>query len=83
MTCMRIEHGFLCGPDDVVNLEPFGAHVWMTWHHYMGPTFYRSESLIKPIHWPSKKTWGAFGKWQASRERERTDKEMRDERKNV
>jgi hypothetical protein len=68
MACIRIEHGFLCGPDDFVNMEPFGAHVWMSWHHYLGPTFYRSEAMIKPILVPSKKTWDAFGKWRESKE---------------
>jgi hypothetical protein len=64
MSCVKIESGWLCGPDDIVNLEAFGAKVWMEWHHYLGPTFYRSEGMIKPILTPSKKTWDAFGKWQ-------------------
>jgi hypothetical protein len=64
MACVRIKDGFVCGPDDFVNLEQYGARVWMSWHHYMGPTFYRSEAAIKPIYTPSKKTWDAFGKWQ-------------------
>ncbi len=63
MTCTRIEHGFLCGPDAFVNLAPLGAKVWLSWHRHMGPTFYRSEAAIKPILSPSQKTWDAFGRW--------------------
>lgn len=64
MNCIIIEHGFICGDDDFVNLAPYGAKVWVSWHHYLGPTFYRSESAIKPIVVPSKKTWAAFEKWR-------------------
>lgn len=64
MTCTKIEHGFICGPDAFVDLSPYGAKVWMSWHHYTGPLFYRSEAAIKPIVWPSKKTWDAFEKWR-------------------
>ena len=68
MACIRIERGYLCGPDDFVNMEPYGANVWMSWHHYHGPTFYRSEAAIKPILVPSKKTWDAFNLWFEERE---------------
>jgi hypothetical protein len=64
MTCYRIGKGFICTSDNVVNLKPYGANIWMEWHHYMGPTFFRSENRIKPIYYPSKKTWQAFYKWQ-------------------
>lgn len=67
MTCTRIKNGVVCGPDMIVNLSAYGASVWMSWHHYMGPTFYRSESMIKPIIHPSKKTWDAFGRWDDAR----------------
>lgn len=67
MACVRIEHGFICGPDDFVDMSPFGAKVWMEWHHYLGPTFYRSEAAIKPIIVPSRKTWTAFEAWQSSK----------------
>lgn len=66
MGCIRIEHGFICEADDFVNLAPFGSKVWMSWHHYLGPTFYRSESAIKQIESPSKKTWDAFYKWHST-----------------
>ena len=70
MTCVRIVGGFLCGPDDFVNLENYGAHVWVEWHHYTGPTFFRSENRIKPIGSPSKKTWDAFQRWLDKKQRE-------------
>lgn len=65
MACIQVEYGFICGPDDFVNLSPFGANIWMSWHHYHGPTFYRSESAIKTIKTPSRKTWNAFRKWHS------------------
>ena len=67
MACVRIESGFLCGSDDFVNLDQFGAKIWMSWHNYLGCTFYRSEAAIKPIVVPSKKTWLAFERWLQGR----------------
>ena len=64
MSCRQIGNAIICGPDKSVNLKPFGANVWMEWHHYMGPVFYRSEAMIKPIVYPSKKTWKAFEAWK-------------------
>jgi len=61
MTC-----GVLCVPNAFVSLEPFGAKVWCEMHSYLGPTFFRSESAIKPIDTPSRKTWKAFDAWQES-----------------
>ena len=65
MGCIRIEHGFICGDDDFVDLSPFGSFVWMSWHRYHGPTFYRSKNAIKAIETPSSKTWKAFEKWRS------------------
>lgn len=70
MTCIRIEHGFVCGEDDFVDLRKYGAHIWLSWHHYHGPTFYRSKNAIKPIVAPSKKTWDAFQAWLKEKENE-------------
>lgn len=67
MTCIRIEHGFVCGEDDFVDLRKYGAHIWLSWHHYHGPTFYKSKNAIKPIIVPSKKTWDAFQRWLDNR----------------
>ena len=68
MGCIQIEHGFICGPDDFVDLTKFGAKVWVSWHNYLGPTFYRSKAAIKPIITPGKKTWLAFGLWRLSKD---------------
>jgi len=64
MTCIPIKDGFVCMDDDFVDLSPYGSKVWMSYHRYCGPTFYRSKACIKPIFYPSRKTWDAFGKWQ-------------------
>jgi hypothetical protein len=43
MTCYRIPNGFVCvSPSYRLRLED-GAHVFMAWHHYCGPTFYRDK----------------------------------------
>lgn len=69
MTCHMGTAGvnvIVCGPDNFVSLESFGAKVWCEYHKYLGPTFYRSENAIKPIDRPSRKTWDAFQKWRDS-----------------
>ncbi len=63
MTRIKNGHGFICGPDKIVDLTKFGAKVWVIYYNYMRPTFYRSKSIIKPIQYPSRKTWEAFDKW--------------------
>jgi hypothetical protein len=63
MGCIKIKDGFICGPDSIVDLSRYGAHVWMEWHS-LGPIFFRSESRIKPIVVPSKKTWDAYDRWR-------------------
>ena len=63
MACIPIKNGVVCIVDSFVDLSPFGAKVWMTYHNYCGPTFYRSKNCITPIDVPSQKTWDAFGKW--------------------
>jgi hypothetical protein len=67
MTCIPIKNGVVCCHDDFVNLAPYGAKVWMSWHNYLGPVFYRSKNAIKQIDVPSQKTWDAFGKWHKQR----------------
>lgn len=64
MSCTRIGNGIVCGPDAFVNLAPYGAKVWMEWHNYMGPVFFRSQNMIAEIQNPSRKTWKAFEAWQ-------------------
>lgn len=63
MTCHFGNGIVICTADRFVSLEPYGAKVWCEFHNYLGPTFYRSENAIKPIEWPSRKTWDAFGRW--------------------
>ena len=66
MACTRIKSGFLCVVGNSVDMEPFGEKIWMRWHNYLGPTFYRSKSMIKPIINPSRKTWKAFDAWKST-----------------
>lgn len=69
MSCIPIKNGFICTMiDKVVDMEPYGSKVWMEWHRYLGPIFYRSINMITPIRIPSKKTWDAFEKWQKENE---------------
>ena len=56
--------GHICHGDHWLSLEPYGAKVWCDDHNYLGPTFYRSESAIKVIDNPSRKTWKAYSKWR-------------------
>ena len=64
MSCIVTPNAIICAPKHwCVPLESFGSRVWMEYHTYLGPTFYRSENMITPIATPSKKTWAAFEKW--------------------
>jgi len=64
MSCVVTTNAIICYPKHTcVPLESYGAKVWMEYHTYLGPTFYRSENMISPIYTPSKKTWQAFDKW--------------------
>lgn len=73
MTCYRVGGGFVC-VSPVHSLVEHGARVWMEWHAYLGPTFYRSEACIKPIVTPSPKTWAAFNKWYETQTKARGGK---------
>jgi hypothetical protein len=67
MPCITISQKTICCvPDDLVNLEPFGAKVWCEVHRYFGPTFYRSAAATTQIRVPSKKTFDAFDAWRNS-----------------
>lgn len=45
MTCIRIEHGFICfQPSHRLRLAD-GRRVFMEWHNYLGPTFYRDAAM--------------------------------------
>jgi hypothetical protein len=44
MTCVRIEHGYICfSPLYRLPLAD-GGRVYMAWHNYLGPTFYRDRN---------------------------------------
>jgi len=58
--------GHICHADYFVSLEQYGAKVWCEDHSYLGPTFYRSETALKEIRVPSKKTWEAYLKWRGT-----------------
>ena len=54
--------GFICGPE-IVNLEKYGApRIWMEWHNYLGPTFFRGK-YGPAIQVPGEKAWEAFRVW--------------------
>ena len=65
MTCHKIAGAIVCTSDKFFSLEPWGAKVWCEMH-WLGPQFFRSESAIKEIRKPSRKTWRAFEAWQAA-----------------
>lgn len=57
--------GFICGPDRLVNLENYGAkRIWMEWHNYLGPSFFRGK-YGPVIQAPGEKTWEAFRAWHS------------------
>jgi hypothetical protein len=53
MTCIRIEHGFVClSPTYRLRLAD-GTCVYMSWHNYLGPTFFRDRNEQREIEdWP-------------------------------
>lgn len=53
-----------------VDMRPYGAAVWMEFHHYIGPVFYRSKRGMDPME-PGKKCWEAYEKWAATPEGKR------------
>lgn len=49
MTCIRIPGGIMCvSPFYRLPIED-GTHVFMDWHHYCGPTFYRDKNALRQI----------------------------------
>lgn len=66
--CIQIEHGWLCLDEGPIDMSQYGAKVFMLWHPYCGPTFFRSVNCIKAIEAPGKKTWAAFDQWKAERD---------------
>lgn len=43
MTCIRIEHGFICGSPFFRLPLADGTRVFMSWHNYLGPIFFRDR----------------------------------------
>lgn len=49
MTCIRIGDGFICvSPFYRLRLED-GGYVYMDWHSYCGPTFYKDKNESRVI----------------------------------
>ena len=55
--------GHICIPDHVVDLSPYGSRVWLEFHRYTGPSFFRGQNSTEEICNPSRKTWRAFEAW--------------------
>lgn len=56
MTCIRIPGGFACCyPDYRLRLND-GGYVFMAWHNYCGPTFYKDKLMTREINkwWDNK-----------------------------
>lgn len=61
MTCIKMQNGFICVTDRIVDLKPFGSNVWCEYHSWFGPRFETKQG--REIANPSPKTWAAFGAW--------------------
>ncbi|KGF65595.1 hypothetical protein [Pseudomonas lutea] len=49
MACMRIEHGFVCGSPFFRLPLADGTRVYMSWHSYLGPLFFRDKHERREI----------------------------------
>lgn len=49
MTCIRIEHGFVCGSPSFRLPLANGTRVFMAWHNYLGPSFFRDRAERREI----------------------------------
>lgn len=49
MTCIRIEHGFVCGSRFFRLPLADGTRVFMSWHRMLGPMFFRDRSERREI----------------------------------
>ena len=75
MTCIKIPNGIICMGNPTQDLRIYGSSVYMDWHEYCGPTFFRDKNCNSVIHTPGKKTWAAFDKWFACHNTPRKRKE--------
>jgi len=49
MVCIQIEHGFICGPELYPLTLLDGRRVFMEWHNYLGPTFFKDRARNRII----------------------------------
>jgi hypothetical protein len=60
--------------DALVNLKPYGSRVWLEWHNYLGPSFYRGPKSAEEIRMPGKKTWEVFERWKKDYDNQKGNK---------
>ena len=67
MSCIEFACNGVTGhihiPDYIVDLAPYGSRVWLEFHRYTGPAFFRGRESKEEIRNPSRKTWRAFEAW--------------------
>lgn len=71
MTCIRIPNGIICvSPFYRLPLED-GTRIYMDWHHYCGPTFYRDKLCNRVVEdwWENKLICKALNWFQGRGER--------------
>ena len=50
MTCLRIPNGIICVGKPSIRLRLLdGSYVFMEWHHYSGPMFFKDKANIREI----------------------------------
>lgn len=49
MTCHHIGNAIVCTQPAYRLPLADGRRIWMEWHHYCGPTFYRDRGLMRMI----------------------------------
>lgn len=62
MACNFFSGGVYCTADAMINLRPYGSSVWMEWHNYLGPSFFRGKHSNSDMQ-AGRKTWKAFELW--------------------
>ncbi len=70
MTCIQIEHWWVCGSPFYRLPLADGRRVFMSWHNYCGPTFYHDRDERREIEewYEDKQICDALG-WFVSRGR--------------
>lgn len=49
MTCIRIEHGFVCSSNYYRLRLNDGRYIYMMYHHYLGPMFFEDKLCKREI----------------------------------